>query len=59
MLEKNSSIVLTEEEIRLYNAGIVSERLKEVWGLNLSDLSKLVAQQQITTKTTKDVNNES
>lgn len=38
MLEKSSSIVLTEEDIRLYNTGIVSERVKALWGLTLEEL---------------------
>lgn len=42
MLEKNSQIVLTQEDVNLYNAGIVSKRVQEQWGLSLADLKTVI-----------------
>ena len=48
MLEKNSHVVLTEAEMAEYNAGVVSERIKQVWGVDtIDELKELIASSQI------------
>lgn len=42
MLEKSSTIVLTKNDLELYNQGIVSERLQQQWQLSLDELRQLV-----------------
>ena len=42
MLEKNSSVVLTKDDLDLYNAGKVSDRLRDNWNLTYDDLRKIV-----------------
>ena len=37
MLEKNSQVVLTDDDLKLYNSGIVSERIKQTWGVDTID----------------------
>lgn len=50
MLEKNSQIVLTENDLTQYNNGVVSERIKQIWGeISISELSELIASNQIIT----------
>lgn len=41
-MEKNGSIVLTKEDIDLYNAGIVSDRLRDNWNLDLNALRAII-----------------
>lgn len=48
MLEKNSHIVLTEDDLTQYNAGVVSERVKETWGIHsLDELKALIEASQV------------
>jgi hypothetical protein len=43
MLEKTGQIVLTPDDLRLYNQGLVSERIQELWGpISLEQLKDLV-----------------
>lgn len=46
MLEKNGSVVLTEDDISKYNAGVVSERVRQTWGLSLDELRQVVENKQ-------------
>jgi hypothetical protein len=48
MLEKNGSIVLTQDDINQYNAGIVSERVKQTWGLTFEQLQEIIESKQFT-----------
>jgi hypothetical protein len=41
-LEKSGSILLTEEDILLAHQGIVSDRVKQTWGLTLVELQQVV-----------------
>jgi len=60
MFEKNGSIVLTEDDVRQYNAGVVSKRLQELWGLSLDDLRNFFVNNQVSIiTTTGQENNES
>lgn len=52
MFEKNGSIVLTEDDVRQYNAGVVSKRLQELWGLSLDDLRNFFVNNQVSIITT-------
>lgn len=59
MLEKNSHVVLTDEDIKEYNLGIVSERIKQTWGIEtLNDLRLLIASQQVENNYNSKVNKE-
>lgn len=43
MLEKTGHIVLTDEDLKMYNSGLVSERIQELWGpIILEQLKELV-----------------
>ena len=42
MLEKQGKVVLTDDDMALYNKGQVSNRIKETWGLSLDDLKHVV-----------------
>lgn len=42
MLEKNSSPVLTNDDIETYNRGEVSDRVKEIWGLTFEQLRDII-----------------
>lgn len=48
MIEKSGSIVLTPDDIEQYNAGIVSERIRQTWGLSLDDLKAIIESNQFT-----------
>lgn len=48
MLEKNSHVVLTEDDINQYNNGIVSDRVKQTWNIHtLEELRGLIETQQV------------
>lgn len=42
MLEKNGTITLTDEDLKEYNSGNVSQRIYDNWGLTLSELREIV-----------------
>jgi hypothetical protein len=42
MLEKNGTIVLTQEDLEAYNQGLVSDRLKQLWQLSFEELQTIV-----------------
>ena len=42
MLEKNSVILLTEEDLKEYNSGSVSERVKDLWNLTYLELVEII-----------------
>lgn len=42
MLEKNSTIVLTKNDLDEYHAGVVSVRIQELWGLSYQALADVV-----------------
>lgn len=42
MLEKSSTVVLTEQDLADYRLGIVSERVKQTWGFTLDQLREVV-----------------
>ena len=42
MLEKSSSVVLTEEDMEAYNRGYVSQRLLDTWNLTYDQLRELL-----------------
>jgi hypothetical protein len=47
MLEKSSMIRLTEDDWVQYNLGVVSERIKQEWGIeSFSELKQLVEASQ-------------
>jgi predicted GNAT superfamily acetyltransferase len=49
MLEKNSHIVLTPSEMEEYNRGVVSDRVKQAWGIEtIEELRELVSLQHST-----------
>lgn len=48
MLEKSSSIILTSDDIKMYNDGLVSKRLQETWGLDITSLGQLINSQNYT-----------
>jgi hypothetical protein len=41
-LEKSGTIQLTEEDVLLAKQGVVSDRVKETWGLTLQELQEVV-----------------
>lgn len=55
MLEKQSKVVLTDEDLEAYNRGQVSSRVQETWGFSLDDLKDVIATKQYVTIKTKDV----
>lgn len=58
MLEKSSHVVLTDDDLAKYNAGIVSERIKQTWGIeSLEVLSELIALNQIHNNSKSKVSN--
>ena len=57
MIEKSGSIILTEDDLRQYNVGVVSDRIRNTWGLSLADLKDVIESKQFTK--VKDVENES
>ena len=52
-MEKNGSIVLTKEDMDLYNAGIVSDRLRDNWNLDLNALRAIVNSNNYNTVSTQ------
>jgi hypothetical protein len=46
MLEKNSQITLTQEDLDLYNQGSVSDRLQQLWSLSFDELRDLIKNNQ-------------
>lgn len=46
MLEKCGNILLTEEDMDMYNAGIVSDRIQNLWGFSLDDLRNAIENKQ-------------
>lgn len=48
MLEKNGAVVLTSDDLDMYNRGLVSERLQELWGLSLEQLREIVENNNFT-----------
>lgn len=53
MLEKNGSIVLTEEDKKEYNEGKVSKRIKDTWGLSFTELKAVVDESKNKTQNTE------
>jgi hypothetical protein len=45
-MEKSGSVVLTEDDLKQYNAGIVSKRVQETWDLSLDELRAVVEKGQ-------------
>jgi hypothetical protein len=41
-LEKSGTIQLTEDDINLARSGMVSERVRQTWGLTLEQLQEVV-----------------
>ena len=48
MLEKNSAVVLTSDDLDMYNRGLVSERVQELWSLSLEQLREIVENNNFT-----------
>jgi hypothetical protein len=48
MLEKSSCLVLTDDDISQYHAGIVSDRLQQTWGLSFEQLQEIIESKQFT-----------
>lgn len=48
MLEKSSCLVLTDDDINKYYAGIVSDRVQQTWGLSLEELREVIESKQFT-----------
>lgn len=42
MLEKSSTVVLTEQDLADYRLGLVSDRVKQTWGFTLEQLREVV-----------------
>jgi hypothetical protein len=42
MLEKSSTVVLTEQDINDYKLGLVTDRVKQTWGFTLEQLKEIV-----------------
>ena len=42
MLEKNSSVVLTDDDLKEYKEGRVSKRVRETWEFSLEELKEVV-----------------
>lgn len=42
MLIKNGSILLTDEDMKEYREGQVSERIRQTWGLSFDELKHLI-----------------
>lgn len=42
MLEKSSTVILTQDEIQSVEKGILPDRLKEVWGLTLPQAQEII-----------------
>jgi hypothetical protein len=55
MLEKNSHIVLTAQEMEEYNRGVVSDRVKQAWGVETIDELRQLLKSQQSIITTKDI----
>ena len=45
-MEKSGSVVLTEDDLKQYNDGIVSKRVQETWDLSLDELRNVVEKGQ-------------
>jgi hypothetical protein len=45
-MEKSGSVVLTDDDLKQYNAGIVSKRVQETWDLSLDELRQVVEKGQ-------------
>lgn len=41
-MEKNGTILLTEEDLDEFKTGTVSQRVKETWDLSYDDLKKII-----------------
>jgi len=41
-MEKNSSPVLTEQDLEEYRQGRVSDRIAEIWGLTYEELDAII-----------------
>jgi hypothetical protein len=41
-MEKNGSILLTEEDLNLFSKGQVSERIKTLWNLSFNELEEVI-----------------
>jgi hypothetical protein len=41
-MEKNGTILLTEEDLAEFREGGVSQRVKETWNLSYDDLKKII-----------------
>jgi hypothetical protein len=45
-MEKSGSVVLTEDDLKQYNDGIVSKRVQETWDLSMDELRSVVEKGQ-------------
>lgn len=41
-MEKNSSVILTKDDLAQYDRGLVSDRLVQTWGFTFSELKNIV-----------------
>jgi hypothetical protein len=57
MLEKNSQIVLTPLEVEEYNQGVISDRVKQAWGIETIDELRELLKTQKSTFNYKDIRN--
>jgi len=48
MLEKNGTIALTENDLKEYNSGNVSQRVKDSWGLSIDELKEVIEKESYT-----------
>ena len=48
MLEKNSTIALTEDDLKEYNLGNVSERVSSLWNLTYPELTEIISNNSYT-----------
>jgi hypothetical protein len=42
MLEKSGAVVLTDEDVKKSEEGVVTKRVQETWGLNIEELQEVV-----------------
>lgn len=41
-MEKSGSVVLTEDDLKQYNEGVVSKRVSDTWGLAFNGLKDII-----------------
>lgn len=57
MLEKTGTIILTSDDLKQAEEGIVSDRVKQTWGLTLQQLKEVIDSKSYASTVTPDQDN--